>query len=154
MLRKWKRFYFLMKSVRNAVNLKDKNVLNAIFATTEAAMYIQQARRQEMKWGGVFFCKKKWKWGVFYKRSGKWGCFCKKVDLSSTQGALCIVSVFFTLHFTYLGVRTHPTPPLPTGLYNVVCMLTCRRRGSRDGQSGVLTRGRVVLVPVWRSEQP
>ena len=28
---------------------------------------------------------------------------CKKVDLSSTQGALCAASVFFTLHFTYLG---------------------------------------------------
>ena len=40
------------------------------------------------------------------------------MDLSSTQGALCTVSVFFILHFTYLGVaycvvRTHPTqyPP-------------------------------------------
>ena len=30
----------------------------------------------------------------------------KKVDLSSTQGALCTVSVFFILHFTYLGLRT------------------------------------------------
>jgi len=29
------------------------------------------------------------------------GVFCKKVDLSSTQGALCTVSVFFILHFTY-----------------------------------------------------
>jgi len=29
--------------------------------------------------------------------------FCKKVDVSSTQGALCAVSVFsFILHFTYL----------------------------------------------------
>ena len=51
---------------------------------------------QEIKWGVV----KKWKMGVF----------CKKVDLSSTQGALCTVSVFFILHFTYLGgcVRTPP----------------------------------------------
>ena len=31
------------------------------------------------------------------------------------QGALCTVSVFI-LHFTYLGVRKHPTHPLPTGL--------------------------------------
>jgi len=50
----------------------------------------------------------------------KWVCvcfFCKKVDLSSTQGALCTVSVFLILHFTYLGVRTHPThPPAYTGL--------------------------------------
>ena len=55
-----------------------------------------QARRQEMKWE-VFFVKK-WKMG---------GVFCK-VDLSSTQVALCTVSVFFILHFNYLGVRTHP----------------------------------------------
>ena len=45
------------------------------------------------------------------------GCFfVKKVDLASTQGALCTVSVFFILHFTYLGgVRTQRTP-LFTGL--------------------------------------
>ena len=37
-----------------------------------------------------------------------------KVDLSSMQAALCTVSVFFILRFTYLGgVHTHP---LPTGL--------------------------------------
>jgi len=40
------------------------------------------------------FCKKKWKIGGVF--------FVKKVDLSSTQGALCTVSVFFILHFTYL----------------------------------------------------
>jgi len=40
--------------------------------------------------------------GVFF--------FVKKVDLSSTQGALCIVSVFFISHFTYWGC-THPTHP-------------------------------------------
>jgi len=50
---------------------------------------------------GVFLLKK-WKMGVF---------FCKKVDLSSPQGAICTVSVFFILHFTYLGVcvRTQRT---------------------------------------------
>jgi len=58
-----------------------------------------------VKNGGVF-CKKKWKMGVFY---------CEKVDLSSTQGALCTVSVFI-LHFTYLGGAY--APPLPTGLAN------------------------------------
>ena len=47
------------------------------------------------------FCKKKWKVGVF----------CKKVDLSSTQGALCIVSVFFYLTFYLFGGRMHPTHP-------------------------------------------
>jgi len=29
--------------------------------------------------------------------------FCKKVELCPAQGALCTVSVFFILHFTYLG---------------------------------------------------
>jgi len=65
-----------------------------------------QARKQEIKWGGVF-CKK-WKIGVFCTKVENGGV-CKKVDLSSTQGALCTVSVFFILHFTYLGrgcVRT------------------------------------------------
>jgi len=60
--------------------------------------------------------------GVFVKKVENGGVFFgKKVDLSSTQGALCTVSVFFILHFTYLGggVRTHPTHPLPTGLCGV-----------------------------------
>ena len=43
--------------------------------------------------GGVFFVKK---WTFPY--------------------ALCTVLVFFILHFTYLGVRTHPMHPPPTGL--------------------------------------
>jgi len=42
-----------------------------------------QARRQKMKWRGCFLVK--------------------KVDLFSTQGALCTVSVFSILHFTCLG---------------------------------------------------
>ena len=55
-----------------------------------------------MKWGeGVFFVKKR-KMGMF---------FCKKVDLSSKQGALCTVSIFFILCFAYLGVRTAPNAP-------------------------------------------
>ena len=54
--------------------------------------------------------------GGFVKKSGKWGVFfCKKVDLSSTQGALCTVSVF-SLHFTYLGCACTQRTPLPTGL--------------------------------------
>jgi len=67
---------------------------------------------------GSVFVKKGGKWGMLLaKKVKKWGG-CKKVDLSSTQGALCTVSVFFILHFTYLGggcVRTQRTP-LPTGL--------------------------------------
>jgi len=57
---------------------------------------------------------------------------CKKVDLSSTQGALCTVSVFFILHFTYLGVRTHPTHPLLTGLVGIEQLVG----GMRDGLNG------------------
>jgi len=54
---------------------------------------ILQARRQEMKWA---VCLKKWKMGVFCKKVKNEECFfCKKVDLSSTQGALCTVSLFF-----------------------------------------------------------
>jgi len=46
---------------------------------------------------------------VFVKVENGGGVFfCKKADLSSTQGALCSVSVLF-LHFMH--------PPLPTGLY-------------------------------------
>jgi len=63
--------------------------------------------------GNVFFVKSG-KWGVFCEKSGKWGVcfFCKKVDLSSMQGSLCTVSVFFILHFTYLGEGTYaPNAP-------------------------------------------
>ena len=44
------------------------------------------------------------------------------MDLS-TQGALCTVSVFFILYFTYLGgcIRTQRTP-LPTGLALFSCV--------------------------------
>jgi len=39
------------------------------------------------------------------------GIFLQKVDLSSTQGALCTVSVFFILHFNiWECVRTQRTP--------------------------------------------
>ena len=54
--------------------------------------------------------------------------FCKKVDLSSTQGALCTVSVFFILHFTYLGggvgAYAPNAPTLPTGLEREVTYIT------------------------------
>jgi len=47
------------------------------------------------------------------KKSGK--CFfVKKVDLSSTQGALCAVSVFFLFYILLIwggGAYTHPTKP-------------------------------------------
>ena len=85
---------------------------------------------------GVFFCKKS---GPFLNA----GCIMYSISI-----------FYFTFYLFGAVYAPNAPPPLPTGLYNVVCMLTCRRRGSRDGQSGVLIRGRVVLVPVWRSEQP
>ena len=67
---------------------------------------------------GGCFIKNEENGGVFCKKSGKWGVFfCKKVDLSSTQGVLCTVSVFLFYISLIWGVRTHPThPPLPTDL--------------------------------------
>jgi len=50
---------------------------------------------------------------------------------------------FFILHFTYLGVRTHPTPPLPTGLLETHSLLgrsrkKCTRKSvSVLGQKGI-----------------
>jgi len=61
--------------------------------------------------GGCFLFKKVENWGCVVK-SEEWGVFlCKKVDLFSTQGALCTVSVFFILHFTYLGGAYPPNAP-------------------------------------------
>jgi len=77
------------------------------------AFFVKNGKR------GLFFCLKKWKMGgVFLLKKVENGVFCKKVDLSSTQGALCTVSVFFILHFTYLGGAYAPNAPpsLPTGL--------------------------------------
>ena len=72
------------------------------------AFFVKNGKR------GLFFCLKKWKMGgVFLLKKVENGVFCKKVDLSSTQGALCTVSVFFILHFTYLGGAYAPDAPLP-----------------------------------------
>jgi len=67
----------------------------------------QQARRQKMKREGEF-CKEM-KWG---------GVFCKKWTFLPQNETKLMLDLFFILHFTYLGVRTHPTnpPPLPNGL--------------------------------------
>jgi len=75
-------------------------------------------------------------WDVFVK-SGKWEgvFFCyKKVDLSATQGALCTVSAFFIIHFTYLGGTYTPNAPLPlpTGLLQILgCELHKNACGDR-----------------------
>ena len=91
---------------------------------------------------GAVFCKKKVEnEGVcFCKKSGKWGCFLVvkkwkiggwlKVDLSSTQGALCTLSLFFYFTF-YLGLLgdayTPNAPCLPTSLMiNILCIIWCR----------------------------
>jgi len=71
--------------------------------------------------GGVFV--KQWKMGGY-----------KKVDLSSMQGASCTVLVFIILHFTYLGVHTHP---LPTGLDRAKLCIVSSSRPLNLGLSNV-----------------
>jgi len=78
------------------------------------------------KWKMGVFCKKGGKWG-FCLKSGKWGCFFgKKVDLSSTQGALCTVSVFFLFYILLIWgegcVRTQRTP----------CLRACAECGKKS----------------------
>jgi len=66
-----------------------------------------QARRQKIKWGCALV--KKWKMGG--------GVFCKKSGPFLNAGCIMYsISFYFILHFIYLGVRPHPTDPLPTGL--------------------------------------
>jgi len=69
------------------------------------------------------------------------------VDLSSTLDVLCTVSAFFILHFIYLGVRTHPTPPpLPTGLLETHSLLgRSRKKCSRKSVSVLGQKGRNVI---------
>jgi len=88
-----------------------------------------------MKWGRCFFCKKVKNGGVFVKQ-WKMGGY-KKVDLSSMQGASCTVLVFIILHFTYLGVHTHPTHPLPTGLDRAKLCIVSSSRPLNLGLSNV-----------------
>jgi len=91
----------------------------------------------------------KW-WGCFVKKVENGGG-CKKVDLSSTRGALCTVSVFFSLHFTFWGegVRTHPTHPLlSTGLrpHSISIAL----RGPTSAQIARQKARRVVMVRPYK----
>ena len=63
----------------------------------------------------------KW-WGCFVKKVENGGG-CKKVDLSSTQGALCTVSVFLVYILLIGGggaYAPNAPPPLPTGLLLLV----------------------------------
>jgi len=48
--------------------------------------------------------------GVFFIKKVEMGVFCKKVDLSTTQGALCTVSVFFILHLLYFYIYLYYGP--------------------------------------------
>jgi len=65
------------------------------------------------------------------------------VDLSSTQGALCTVSVFFYFTFTYLGSAYAPNAlPLPTGL--AYCDLTVHRRAKCFSVVRLVYRERVA----------
>jgi len=65
----------------------------------ETDWWLLQARRQEMKWGCFV---NKWKMGG----CKKWTFYQRRVHYVQYQ-------YFFILHFTYLGVCTHPTHPPP-----------------------------------------
>ena len=59
------------------------------------------------------------KWGCFLKTVENGGVFCKNVDLSSTQGALCTVSIsifYFAFYLFGGGAYAPNAPPLPVGL--------------------------------------
>ena len=83
------------------------------------------------------------------------GCFFVKVDLSSAQGALCTVSVFFILHFTNLGVRTHPTHPLPTACSvrdrSTIrdAILTCNQKLMHDSAQSTTRTGASPGQNMW-----
>jgi len=49
--------------------------------------------------------------------------FCKKVDLSSTQGALCTVSVFFLFYILLIrgGGAYAPNPPAYGPVRDMAC---------------------------------
>jgi len=58
------------------------------------------------------------KWGVLCKKvENGGGRFFEKMDFSSTQRALCAVSVFFILHFAYLGGAYAANTPPAYGLH-------------------------------------
>ena len=72
-----------------------------------------------MKWG-VFFVKKLENVGVFLKVENEGGC--KKVDLSSTQVALCTVgpiSIFYFTFYLFGGCVRSKRSPLTSGLIKV-----------------------------------
>jgi len=78
------------------------------------------------------------------KLENGWVFFCKKVDLSSTQGALCRVSVFFILHFTYFG-GAHPPACV------CVCLCVCVSYPHSPGKRAI-KRAR-VCKRVFHSER-
>jgi len=95
-------FLLLDEKRQKRVYLKDKNVLNAIFAITEAAMYIQQAVGRKLH-GEVFF-EKKWKWGVFYKKVENGGVFCKKSGPFLNAGCIMYsISIFYFTFYLFGG---------------------------------------------------
>jgi len=55
----------------------------------------------------------------FVKKSGKWGCFVKKSGGPFLNAGCIMYSInifYFTFYLLERGVRTHPTPLLPTGM--------------------------------------
>jgi len=90
---------------------------------------VTQARMQEMKWG------------CFFVKSGKWGCFVKSGPFLNAGCIMYSISIFI-LHFTYLGVRTHPTHPLAYGPVTT---------SSRTQTTEVLFRWKYVRQTVGRA---
>jgi len=73
-----------------------------------------QARRLDMKWGGVCFFVKKWKMGGC--KSGIWGCFVKSGPFLNVGCIMYSISVYVNQYFLfYLGLwgvggYTHSLP--------------------------------------------
>jgi len=63
---------------------------------------------------GGFFVKK-WKMGGVFRKKVENGFFVTKLTFPQRRVHCVQYQYFFILHFTYLGVRTHPTHPTAYG---------------------------------------
>jgi len=80
-----------------------------MYAGSLDQLVCKQARRQEMKWGGVFF---EWKMFFLEKKveKGSGGVFCKKWTFPQRRVHYVQYQYFFISHFTYLGEGCVRTP--------------------------------------------
>jgi len=95
--------------------------------------------------------------GVLFVKKVENGFFCKKkVDLSSTQGALCTVSVFFYFTFYLFGGAYAPNAsPLPTGLDNRVSSYRVHASETQQLSYAPTPHQCVICVEMlWVSRQP